>query len=65
MLKTVAVVLFEDLKLGVVKSTKTGPSTDSDVLAQLAVLHEFRAVGRALAILAASWRYSGFLLLRR
>ena len=32
-------VLFERLKLPVVKRTKTGPSTDSDVLARLAARH--------------------------
>ncbi|MFZ2603007.1 MAG: DNA polymerase I [Candidatus Omnitrophota bacterium] len=33
-------ILFEKLKLPVVKKTKTGPSTDEEVLKTLAVLHE-------------------------
>ena len=33
-------VLFEDLKLPVIKRTQTGPSTDQEVLEQLAGLHE-------------------------
>ena len=37
--KQLAQVLFERLKLPVVKRTKTGPSTDSDVLQQLASQH--------------------------
>lgn len=38
-----AEVLFDELKLPVIKKTKTGPSTDADVLAQLARLHELPA----------------------
>ena len=39
--KQLAAVLFERLQLPVLKKTKTGPSTDADVLAQLAELgHE-------------------------
>ena len=38
--KQLAVVLFEELHLPVLKKTKTGPSTDSTVLEQLAVRHE-------------------------
>ncbi|MGB2822558.1 MAG: DNA polymerase I, partial [Phycisphaerae bacterium] len=38
--KQLAVVLFEDLNLPVLKKTKTGPSTDSTVLEQLAIRHE-------------------------
>ena len=37
--KQLAHVLFEQLRLPVVKRTKTGPSTDSDVLQQLAAQH--------------------------
>jgi DNA polymerase-1 len=37
--KQLAQVLFERLKLPVIKRTKTGPSTDSDVLTQLAAKH--------------------------
>lgn len=37
--KQVAEVLFERLKLPVLARTKTGPSTSSDVLAELAVAH--------------------------
>jgi DNA polymerase-1 len=33
-------VLFEELRLPTVKRTKTGPSTDADVLAELAAMHE-------------------------
>ncbi|HEY8370961.1 MAG TPA: DNA polymerase I [Thermodesulfobacteriota bacterium] len=36
-------VLFETLKLPVIKRTKTGPSTDADVLRQLAALHPLPA----------------------
>ncbi|QDT39379.1 DNA polymerase I [Stratiformator vulcanicus] len=36
-------VLFEELKLPVVKRTKTGPSTDADVLDKLASKHELPA----------------------
>ncbi len=39
--KQLAVVLFEKLQLPVLKKTKTGPSTDADVLEQLAAMgHE-------------------------
>jgi len=38
--KQLAAVLFEKLQLPVLKKTKTGSSTDSSVLEQLAVLHE-------------------------
>jgi len=38
--KQLAEVLFEDLKLPVIKRKKTGPSTDADVLEQLAAQHE-------------------------
>jgi DNA polymerase-1 len=38
--RQLAEVLFEDLKLPVLKRTATGPSTDSTVLEQLAALHE-------------------------
>ncbi|MEX0937808.1 MAG: DNA polymerase I [Pirellulales bacterium] len=41
--KQLAHVLFEDLKLPVVKKTKTGPSTDVDVLEQLAADHPLPA----------------------
>ena len=37
-------VLFGDLGLPVKKSTKTGPSTDSEVLEELAALHELPAL---------------------
>jgi len=37
--KQLAVVLFEELKLPVQKRTKTGPSTDHEVLEKLAELH--------------------------
>ncbi len=37
--KQLAQVLFERLQLPVIKRTKTGPSTDSDVLRQLAARH--------------------------
>ena len=36
-------ILFEKLKLPVLRRTKTGPSTDADVLTQLAVGHELPA----------------------
>src|SRR5262249_53947322 len=36
-------VLFEELKLPVKKKTKTGPSTDQDVLEELALLHPLPA----------------------
>ncbi len=42
--KQLAEVLFERLKLPVQKRTKTGPSTDSSVLEQLAVTHELPAL---------------------
>ncbi|MCC9655862.1 DNA polymerase I [Rhodopirellula halodulae] len=38
--KQLGVVLFEELGLPVIKKTKTGVSTDADVLSQLAVDHE-------------------------
>ncbi|EKK01869.1 DNA polymerase I [Rhodopirellula baltica SH28] len=38
--KQLGVVLFEELGLPVIKKTKTGVSTDADVLSQLAVNHE-------------------------
>ncbi len=38
--KQLGVILFEKLKLPVVKKTKTGYSTDADVLEQLAPMHE-------------------------
>jgi DNA polymerase-1 len=38
--KQLAVVLFDELQLPVTKKTKTGPSTDVDVLTNLARLHE-------------------------
>lgn len=37
--KQLAEVLFQELRLPVVKKTKTGPSTDASVLEQLAVMH--------------------------
>jgi len=37
--KQLQVVLFSELKLPVLKKTKTGPSTDADVLEELAPLH--------------------------
>lgn len=39
--KQVAVILFEKLKLPVIKKTKTGASTDVSVLEELASSHEF------------------------
>lgn len=36
-------ILFDELKLPVKKKTKTGPSTDQDVLEELATLHELPA----------------------
>lgn len=36
-------ILFEELQLPVIKKTKTGPSTDVDVLTQLALQHELPA----------------------
>ncbi len=41
--KQLAVVLFEELKLPVISKTKTGPSTDADVLEELAPLHPLPA----------------------
>ncbi len=41
--KQLAQVLFQELKLPVVKKTKTGPSTDADVLEQLAEQHPLPA----------------------
>ena len=41
--KQLAGVLFDRLKLPVIKKTKTGPSTDAEVLAQLAELHPLPA----------------------
>lgn len=38
--KQLSVILFEDIKLPVIKRTKTGASTDSSVLEELASLHE-------------------------
>ena len=38
--KQLAVVLFDELQLPVLKKTKTGPSTDASVLEQLAIDHE-------------------------
>ncbi|MFW6062256.1 MAG: DNA polymerase I, partial [Planctomycetota bacterium] len=38
--KQLAVILFDQLQMPVVKRTKTGPSTDSSVLEELAVFHE-------------------------
>lgn len=41
--KQLAKVLFEHLKLPVIKRTKTGPSTDAEVLQELAPLHPLPA----------------------
>jgi DNA polymerase I len=41
--KQLAQVLFQELGLPVVKKTKTGPSTDADVLEQLAEMHPLPA----------------------
>jgi DNA polymerase-1 len=41
--KQLAEVLFTDLKLPVLKRTKTGPSTDEEVLTELAAKHELPA----------------------
>lgn len=41
--KQLAKVLFEELKLPVMKKTKTGPSTDQDVLEKLALVHPLPA----------------------
>ena len=42
--KQLAVVLFDEMNLPVLKRTKTGPSTNSTVLEQLAVQHELPAL---------------------
>ncbi|MBL7220135.1 MAG: DNA polymerase I [Phycisphaerae bacterium] len=42
--KQLAVVLFEDLALPVIKKVKTGPSTDSGVLEELACRHELPGI---------------------
>ncbi len=42
--KQLAAVLFEKLKLPIVKRTKSGPSTDSDVLEELSAMHELPAM---------------------
>jgi DNA polymerase-1 len=42
--RQLAEVLFGDLKLPVIKKTKTGPSTDSDVLEELAIGHDLPAM---------------------
>ncbi len=42
--KQLAEILFEKLDLPVLKKKKTGPSTDSSVLEQLAILHELPAL---------------------
>jgi DNA polymerase-1 len=42
--KQLGEVLFEELELPVLKRTKTGPSTDSSVLEQLAVHHELPGI---------------------
>jgi DNA polymerase-1 len=42
--KQLAQLLFEDLKLPVIKRTATGPSTDREVLEQLAERHELPAL---------------------
>ena len=42
--KQLAVVLFEDLGLPVIKKVKTGPSTDSGVLEELASQHELPGI---------------------
>jgi len=41
--KQLAEILFTELELPVIKKTKTGPSTDAGVLAELAGLHELPA----------------------
>jgi DNA polymerase-1 len=41
--KQLAEILFTDLKLPVIKRTKTGPSTDEEVLTELATKHELPA----------------------
>ncbi|MFH0753522.1 MAG: DNA polymerase I [Candidatus Omnitrophota bacterium] len=42
--KQLGTVLFEKLSLPVIKKTKTGPSTDEEVLTRLAPLHELPAM---------------------
>jgi len=42
--KQVAEILFKELKLPIIKSTKTGPSTDVDVLKQLSYVHPFPGI---------------------
>lgn len=42
--KQLGVILFEKLKLPVIKKTRTGYSTDEEVLTRLAVNHEFAAL---------------------
>ena len=42
--KQLGVILFERLKLPVIKKTRTGPSTDEEVLSRLAPLHELPAL---------------------
>ncbi|NQU76039.1 MAG: DNA polymerase I, partial [Planctomycetes bacterium] len=42
--KQLAEILFGKFKLPVLKKTKTGPSTDADVLEELGVVHELPAV---------------------
>ena len=42
--KQLGMVLFEKLKLPVIKKTKTGPSTDEDVLSRLADKHKLPAI---------------------
>ena len=42
--KQLAVVLFDELKLPAARKTKTGPSTDSSVLEELAIEHELPAL---------------------
>ena len=41
--KQLAEILFTELNLPILKRTKTGPSTNSDVLEQLAIIHELPA----------------------
>jgi DNA polymerase-1 len=41
--KQLAQILFEHLQLPIVRRTKTGPSTDAEVLQQLAALHDLPA----------------------
>ncbi|MEI8011498.1 MAG: DNA polymerase I [Candidatus Omnitrophota bacterium] len=42
--KQLGIVLFEKLALPVIKKTKTGPSTDEEVLSRLAPMHELPAL---------------------